>query len=150
MMLFELVLVVSVMIAFSSYTILFTSLANYAYAETGVGKDIFKVVVSIFGISSDAGDIIATATVNGHSKVKFFDLSSVNLTSVQNSSALNEKVLEFVAGFPHLVVNTGDSYKVCVITMNDMHVKCEDGKNSPAKRPEFVDVSLGKESKLTD
>jgi hypothetical protein len=122
-------------------------LSKNVYAESGVGKDIFKVIVSIFGMSSKTGDIIATATVNGHSKVRVFGVSSENLTSSQNSSALAERVLTFAAGFPGLVVNTGDSYKACVITLNDMHIKCDEGHNSPAKRPEFVDISIGKSTK---
>ena len=122
------------------------NLSKNGYAESGVGKDIFKVIVSIFGMTSETGDIIATATVNGHSKVRVFGVSSENLTS-QNSSALAERVLTFAAGFPGLVVNTGDSYKACVITLNDMHIKCDEGHNSPAKRPEFVDISIGKGTK---
>lgn len=122
------------------------NLSKNVYAESGVGKDIFKVIVSIFGMTSETGDIIATATVNGHSKVRVFGVSSENLTS-QNSSALAERVLTFAAGFPGLVVNTGDSYKACVITLNDMHIKCDEGHNSPAKRPEFVDISIGKGTK---
>lgn len=122
------------------------NLSKNVYAESGVGKDIFKVIVSIFGMTSETGDIIATATVNGHSKVRVFGVSSENLTS-QNRSALAERVLTFAAGFPGLVVNTGDSYKACVITLNDMHIKCGEGHNSPAKRPEFVDISIGKGTK---
>lgn len=122
------------------------NLSKNVYAESGVGKDIFKVIVSIFGMTSETGDIIATATVNGHSKVRVFGVSSENLTS-QNSSALAERVLTFAAGFPGLVVNTGDTYKACVITLNDMHIKCDEGHNSPAKRPEFVDISIGKGTK---
>lgn len=137
---------IAMMVAIFGYTF-FPNLSNTGYAESGVGKDIFKVVVSIFGVTSETGDIVATATVNGHSKAKFFGISSANLTSTQNNSTLGEKVYELVAAFPNLVVNTGDSYKACVITLDNMHVMCEEGHNSPAKRPEFVDISLGKNTK---
>jgi hypothetical protein len=30
-----------------------------------------------------------------------------------------------------------------------MHKYCKEGSNSPAKRPEFVDISLDKDLKLT-
>jgi hypothetical protein len=137
---------IAMLVAIFGYTF-FPNLSNTGYAESGVGKDIFKVVVSIFGVTSKTGDIVATATVNGHSKAKFFGLSSANLTSTQNNSALSEKVYELVAAFPNLVVNTGDSYKACVITLDNMHVMCEEGHNSPAKRPEFIDISLDKNTK---
>ena len=32
---------------------------NMAYDKTGIGKDVFKVVVSIFGVTKDMGDIAA-------------------------------------------------------------------------------------------
>ncbi len=97
------------------------------FTESDVGKDIFKVIVSIFGMTNETGDIIATATGDGHSKVKFFGVSSDNLTSSQNSSAQTERVLTFAAGFPGVVVNTGDSYKACVITLNDIVPNCSSG-----------------------
>src|SRR5262245_17309335 len=140
-------LVVAVAAIFIVGNILSLSLSNRVYGESGVGKDIFKVVVSIFGMTSDTGDIIATVNVNGHSKVRFFGLSQENLTSAQNSSTQRERILTFAASFPGLLVNPGDSYKACVITLNDMHVKCNEGHNSPASRPEFVDISLGKGTK---
>ena len=53
---------------------------NLAYAETGTGTDIFKVIMSVFGVEESKGDVVALVTVNNQeSKVKFFDASgSVN------------------------------------------------------------------------
>jgi hypothetical protein len=140
------VVAIATLVTILGYT-LSANLLNNGNAESGVGKDIFKVVVSIFGVTNDTGDIVATATVNGHSKAKFFGLSSANLTSAQNSSVQNERIVEFVATFPKVVVNAGDSYKACVITLDNMHIKCNEGHNSPAKRAEFADISLGKDTK---
>jgi len=41
-------------------------------------------------------------------------------------------------------VNVGDQYRACVLTLNTMDKYCEEGNNSPAKRPEFVDISMDK------
>ena len=71
-------------------------------------------------------------------------IHSTSPPSVNASTAQNENVIEFVATFPKVTVNTGDSYRSCVITPNTMHQYCEEGSNSPAKRPEFVDISLDK------
>ena len=49
-------------------------LVNNAHAETGIGKDVFKVVVSVFGANKELGDILALVTVNDNSKAKLFDL----------------------------------------------------------------------------
>jgi hypothetical protein len=37
---------------------------NLAYAETGAGGDIFKVIMSVFGVEESKGDVIALVTVN--------------------------------------------------------------------------------------
>ena len=122
-------------------------LVNNAHAETGIGKDVFKVVVSVFGANKEIGDILALVTVNENSKAKLFDLHSMSPPPVNASTTQNENVIEFVATFPKVAVNTGDSYRSCVITPNTMHQYCEEGSNSPAKRPEFVDISLDKAKK---
>jgi hypothetical protein len=122
-------------------------LVNNAHAETGIGKDVFKVVVSVFGANKEIGDILALVTVNENSKAKLFDLHSMSPVAVNTNSTQNENVVEFVATFPKVAVNTGDAYRSCVITPNTMHQYCEEGTNSPAKRPEFVDISLDKVKK---
>ena len=125
-------------------------LVNNANAETGIGKDVFKVVVSVFGANKEIGDILALVTVNENSKAKLFNLHSMSLVANNTNSTnstQNENVVEFVATFPKVAVNTGDLYKSCVITPNTMHQYCEEGSNSPAKRPEFVDISLDKVKK---
>ena len=54
-------------------------------------------------------------------------------------------LLEYVATFPNVTVNAGDEYKACVLTTKDLSsdgLICNTGQNSPANRPEFVDMSL--------
>jgi hypothetical protein len=43
-------------------------------------------------------------------------------------------------------VNTGDEYKACVATVKNLELVCKMGNNSPAPRPEFVDLSLSTSS----
>ena len=49
-------------------------LVNNAHAETGIGKDVFKAVVSVFGATKEIGDILALVTVNENCKAKLFDI----------------------------------------------------------------------------
>ena len=35
---------------------------NLAYAETGTGTDIFKVIMSVFGVEESKGDVVALVT----------------------------------------------------------------------------------------
>lgn len=121
-------------------------------AETGIGSDIFKVVLTIIGADkANTGDVVAIVTVNDHAKVKFFELKSPDLisnpsnTSEPSSSTetTDEKIIEYVATFPNVTVNSGDSYNACVLPLKSLKMVCSEGHNSPAKRPEFVDISLG-------
>src|SRR6476619_509146 len=71
-------------------------LVNNAHAETGIGKDVFKVVVSVFGANREMGDIVALVTVNDNSKARLFNLHSTS-PLVNASTTQNENVIEFVA-----------------------------------------------------
>ena len=51
-------------------------------------------------------------------------------------------LVEYVATFPNVTVNAGKEYKACVLTTKDLNPICSTGQNSPASRPEFVDVLL--------
>jgi hypothetical protein len=107
-------------------------LANNAHAETGIGKDVFKVVVSVFGANKETGDILALVTVNENTKAKLFDLHSTSLVGTNITSTQNDNIIEFVAALPKVNVNPVDHYRSCVITPNTMHKYCKEGSNSPA------------------
>jgi hypothetical protein len=126
---------------------------NSARAETGLGTNIFKVIVSIIGADkANTGDVVAMVTVNDHSRVKFFNLADKSVTNslIPNGNTSNtssdvdseNKLIEYVASFPNVTVNTGDEYKTCVLPLKTMKISCVDGTNSLAKRPEVVDISL--------
>src|SRR5215207_2174684 len=51
-------------------------------------------------------------------------------------------IIEYVATFPNVTVNAGDEYKVCALPVKTLELICSTGQNSPASRPEFVDISL--------
>ena len=109
-------------------------------AETGKGTDIFKVILSIFGIQPTTGDVVAIVSVNGESKVKLFDTANIAVNATQGGG-----ILEFVATFPTVNVNVGDEYKACTLLLKDLskdNLICKTGLNSPAKRAEYVDLSL--------
>ena len=36
----------------------------------------------------------------------------------------------------------GEDYKACIATVKDLELICKTGQNSPASRPEFIDLSL--------
>jgi hypothetical protein len=109
-------------------------------AETGKGSDIFKVILSIFDIQPTTGDIVAIVSVNGETKSKQFDTTNLAVNSTQGGG-----IIEYVATFPAVNVNTGDEYKACALLLKDLDkdsLICTTGNNSPAKRAEYVDLSL--------
>src|SRR5215211_2515011 len=129
-------------------TVLVTT--NPIQAETGKGKDIFKIIITIFGVNKSKGDVVAIVTVNNGeaSKVKFLDtevFQTSNLSTLAPSTtnpAAEAGIIEYVTTFPNVTVNAGAEYKACVSTTKDLELICKSGNNSPASRPEFLDLSL--------
>ena len=126
---------------------------NPAEAETGKGTDVFRVIMTIFGADKSKSDVVGVVTVNNGeaSKVKFLDIdklqSSLATTppSTTNPAPGDEGIIEYVATFPNVTVNAGDEYKACVLPLRNLgadSMLCTTGHNSPAARPEFVDISL--------
>ena len=138
---------VLIAIVFLTIAIVSQSVAiNLAYAETGVGTDIFKVIMSVFGVEESKGDVVALVVVNSQeSKIKFFDVSGPELIPM-NASGESGHIVEYVATFPNITVNLGDEYMACILTVKDMNLKCGTGHNSPANRPEFIDINLDETS----
>ena len=129
-----------------------TTTVNPVQAESGKGADVFKVIMTIFGVDKSKGDLVAVVTVNNGeaSKVKMFESGaypslSTNLSSPAPSTInppTEGGIIEYVATFPNVTVTAGSEYKACVLTTRDIEPVCETGTNSPASRPEFVDVTL--------
>jgi hypothetical protein len=124
---------------------------NPVQAETGKGKDIFKVILTIFGVDKSRGDVVAIVAVNNGeaSKVKFLEINAFlapsNLTTLSPSTinpAAGSDIIEYVATFPNVTVDAGEEYKACVLPVKDLELTCKIGNNSPASRPEFVDLPL--------
>lgn len=102
-----------------------TNPLNPVHAKTGKGEGIFKVIMTIFEADKSKGDIVAVVTANNGeaSRVKFLDtdiLSASNLTgsttATTTSPRAGEGIIEYVATFPNVTVNTGAEYRACVIT----------------------------------
>ena len=115
-------------------------------AETGKGEDIFKVIMTIFEVDKSKGDVVAIVTANNGeaSRVKFLDSEAPYVVPINSSGggSGSSHLIEYIATFPNVTVNAGDEYKACVLTTKDLELICSTGNNSPANRPEFVDISL--------
>jgi hypothetical protein len=113
-----------------------------AQAETGQGDDVFRVIMTIFGVDESKGDVIAVVTAKDQvARVKLFDASGPEVVPL-NASEGGGHLIEYIATFPNVTVNSGDGYKACIATVKDLELTCKTGQNSPAARPEFVDLSM--------
>ena len=140
-----------IIVAILTSNLLIFITVNPIQAETGKGEDIFKVIMTIFALDESKGDVVAIVTVNNGeaSKVKFLDtgllLTSSNLNTSTPSTtnpAPGRGIIEYVATFPNVTVDAGNEYKACAIPVKNLELICSTGNNSPAHRPEFVDISL--------
>src|ERR1051325_11633370 len=119
--------------------------SNYlpkAKAETGVGKDVFKVIVTLYGITNSTKDITTIVNVKNQTKLKLFNPENPGRHVVDKVS--------YTMRFPDLRVDDGDRYTVCTVSVKDFKIHCIEGKNSPLNRPEFVDINVGGGSSKTN
>jgi hypothetical protein len=119
-----------------------------AEAEKGKGEDIFRVITTIFGVHISKGDMVAIVTVNNGeaSRVKFLDAEAPYVVSMANPNTPGAEggLIEYIATFPNVTVNAGDEYQACDLPLRNLDSNsmiCTTGHNSPAARPEFVDIS---------
>ena len=105
-----------------------------ATAETGVGKDVFKVIVTLFDITNSTKDITTIVNVKDQTKVKVFN--------AENPESEVEDKVSYTMTFPNLTVDDNDPYSVCTVSVEDFELNCIDGNNSPLNRPEFVDIDV--------
>ena len=105
-----------------------------ATAETGVGKDVFKVIVTLFDITNSTKDITTIVNVKDQTKVKVFN--------AENPESEVEDKVSYTMTFPNLTVNDGDPYIVCTVSAEDFELNCIEGNISPLNRPEFVDIDV--------
>jgi hypothetical protein len=99
-------------------------------------KDTFKVIVTLFGVEETAGDIVSFVNVNDITKVKAFNAAELIPTRGNNGT------LDLLFSFANTTINTGAEFRACTMILKDLRMSCEKGQNSPALRPEFVDMYL--------
>jgi hypothetical protein len=126
----------SVIITSLIAAIVFTNVSLFAKvsAESGVGKDVFKVVVSLFGITNSTKDIMTLVNVKDQTKVKVFN--------AENPESEGQDKVSYTITFPNLSVDDGEPYTVCTVSVEDFELNCTEGNNSPLNRPEFVDINV--------
>src|SRR5215216_356447 len=105
--------------------------------ETPTVKDTFKIIVTLFGIDRNIGDVITFVKVNNITQSKVHNpLDSFLSTNGHNGTS------EVAFTFPNETINAGSKLAVCTMIVKELSIICQGGTNSPAARPEIVDLEL--------
>ncbi|MGI8719510.1 MAG: hypothetical protein ACR2KF_03200 [Nitrososphaeraceae archaeon] len=111
------------------------SLLAQVRAESGVGNDVFKVIVTLFGITNSTKDVVTLVNVEDQTKIKLFN--------AENPETEGQDKVSYTITFPGIEVQDGDPYTVCTMSAENFKLDCDKGNNSPLNRPEFVDINVG-------
>jgi hypothetical protein len=141
--------VVAILLSSAIFLLKNSEVAGQIGAESEIKKngkqDIFKVILTVNGLKQDSGDVITVVSVNGASKSKLFDDTKTYLNSINTGSISGEGIIEYISTFPEMAIKAGDEYKACALLIKDSNLICQTGKNSPALRPEIVDLHIQQE-----
>jgi hypothetical protein len=108
-------------------------------SEADNRPDIFKVIMTVNGLAQESGDVITLVTVDGMTKSKLFDDAKTYLSLLSNGKPT---VIEYISTFPNVTVKINEEYKACALLVKSSELICQNGKNSPALRPEIVDIYI--------
>ena len=110
------------------------SLLTMVNAQSTEPKDIFKVIVSLSGITSSTKDILILVNVKDRTKSELFNAENPQIEDINK--------VNYTITFPGSAIDEGDKYTVCIMTVKNFKLQCDDANNSPLNRPEFVDINL--------
>ncbi|HEY7696608.1 MAG TPA: hypothetical protein VIA09_03915 [Nitrososphaeraceae archaeon] len=115
-----------------------SNLTRIANAQTANTKDVFKVKVTLSGITSSTKDILILVNIKDQTKSKLFN--------AQNPEIKGADKVNFTITFPGETIDEDDKYTVCIMSVKDFKLECDNAKNSPMKKPEVVEINLAAEN----
>jgi K+-transporting ATPase A subunit len=145
---------IAIVAVIAAIAILVQSSFNVGYAQEMAVKekeDVFKVIVTLFGVEPATGNIVTFVTIDNMSKVKAFDAAkyyipidtTASYNSTTNHGVEGSGIVELNLAFPNATsIKSGDEFRVCSMVLKDLRMICETGVNTPALRAENVDMYL--------
>ena len=127
----KLSVVITLMIAIVFSNSNFIRIAN---AETANTKDVFKVIVTLSGITSSTKDILILVNIKDQTKSKLFNAQDPQIKGADK--------VNYTITFPGSTIDEDDEYTVCIMSIKDFKVQCDNANNSALKKPEFVEINL--------
>jgi hypothetical protein len=151
---------IAIVAVIAAIAILVQSSFNVGYAQEMAVKekeDVFKVIVTLFGVEPTTGNIVTFVTIDNMSKVKAFDAAkyyipidttessnnTINATHGSSNGIEGSGIVELNLAFPNATsIKSGDEFRVCSMVLKDLRMTCETGTNTAALRAENVDMYL--------
>ena len=127
------VIILIIVIVFSN-----SGLIRIANAQIAKTKDIFKVVVTLSGITSSTKDILILVNIKDQTKSKLFNAEDPQIKGADK--------VNYTLTFPSSAIDEDDKYTVCIMSVKNFKLECDNATNSPLKKPEFVDINLAAEN----
>ena len=127
------VIILIIVIVFSN-----SGLIRIANAQIAKTKDIFKVVVTLSGITSSTKDILILVNIKDQTKSKLFNAEDPQIKGADK--------VNYTLTFASSAIDEDDKYTVCIMSVKNFKLECDNATNSPLKKPEFVDINLAAEN----
>ena len=115
-----------------------SDLIRIADAQIANTKDVFKVIVTLSGITSSTKDILILVNIKDQTKSKLFNAQDPQIKGVDK--------VNYTITFPGSTIDKDDKFTVCIMSIKDFKLECDNANNSPLKKPEFVDINLAAEN----
>jgi hypothetical protein len=78
--------------------------------------------------------------------VNIKDQTRSKLFNAQDPEIKGADKVNYTITFPGSTVDEGDKYTVCIMSVKNFKLECDNAKNSELKKPEFVDINLAVKS----
>jgi hypothetical protein len=131
-------LILSATVSSSSSSSLIPVQAQQQKETPSTVNDIFKIIVTLFGIDRNIGDVVTFVNVNNITQSKVYNPLKEKFLSTNGHNGTSEVAFTF----PNETINAGSKFAVCTMIVKELSIICQGGTNSPAARPEIVDLEL--------
>jgi hypothetical protein len=118
---------------FALTTAITTTTNDNINVDAQTRENSFDVILTLFGVNKNTGDVITFSSSENITHFKIFHPYDELLYGDTSEVSFN---------FNGTEVNAGDTFTTCILTIKDVTVICKNGENSPAQRPEIVDINL--------
>ena len=123
-----------IIVLVTSIVISNSDLVHIVNAQTMNTKDVFKVIVTLSGITSSTKDVLILVNIKDQTRSKLFNAQDPEIKGADK--------VNYTITFPGSTVDEGDKYTVCIMSVKNFKLECDNAKNSELKKPEFVDINL--------